>query len=139
MTPRHPPFEGAMQCQASRIIFANRKWNDVQYDVEAGVSYFFRITGQWWDLTNHCTAKGYDRWYLNPAKRFMRCQLPGATWFTLIGAIDKRKNEMFVISDGSLLSQGWLAPRRGKLYAFANDMPGMYWNNFGSIILEVWR
>lgn len=139
MTPRPPPFMGATQCLVQTTLFARRKWNNVQCDVEAGVTYFFSATGEWWDLTNNCTATGYDRGYLNFAKRYMRCQLEGATWFTLIGALDEKKEEMFVIGDGSRLQLGWRAPRQGRLYAFANDMPGMYWNNFGSITLEVWR
>ena len=92
-----------------------------------------------WVETDYCDANGYTVGYLNFARLWLRCRHESATWFTLIGTIDKSTDTMFVIGDGTRLNNGWIAPRSGELVVFANDMSGMYWNNFGSVVLEVWR
>ncbi|MCP1630384.1 hypothetical protein J2T25_003354 [Citrobacter amalonaticus] len=120
-------------------IRARDKWVETDLFVEQGVRYFFRATGKWCDMNHCCDANGYTVDYLNFARLWLRCRHEPATWFTLIGTIDKSTDTMFVIGDGARLNNGWIAPRSGELVVFANDISGMYWNNFGSVVLEIWR
>lgn len=133
-----PPF-GASHLLVQTEVSSRDDWADTKVILEQGTRYFFRATGKWWDAYIRCDANGYSRWYTNFAKDHLRCRKDGATWFTLIGAIEKSNNSLFVIGDGSRWRDGWVATMKGRLTVFANDMPGMYWNNISSISLEVWR
>ncbi|CBG91502.1 hypothetical protein [Citrobacter rodentium] len=127
-------------CRVKRIQIRSRdKWVETDFFVEQGVRYFFAASGKWRDMNHRCDANGYSVGYLNFAKVWLRCRYDSATWFTLIGAIDKSTDTMFVIGDGRRLNNGWIAPRSGELVVFANDINGMYWDNFGSLTLDVWR
>lgn len=132
-----PPLASRLLKRTS--VSSRDKWVETDLFVEQGVRYFFRVTGKWCDMSHCCDANGYRADYLDFAKVWLRCHHDSATWFTLIGAIDKSTDTMFVIGDGSRLNNGWISPRNGTLVAFANDISGMYWNNFGSVVLEVWR
>ncbi|QET66917.1 hypothetical protein FOB24_15555 [Citrobacter werkmanii] len=138
-TLKLPPPPGASRIMVKTPIYAREEWGNTQLFVIKGETYFFRATGKWLDFFILCNPNGYDLWYLKIAKKNLRCRLPGANWFTLIGAIDERVDSLFVIGDGTRHTKGWTAPYSGNLCAFANDMPGMYWNNFSSIMLEVWQ
>lgn len=120
-------------------IRARDKWTETDLFIEQGVRYFFAASGKWYDMFQRCDANGYDIRYLAFARVWLRCRYDSAAWFTLIGAIDKSTETMFVIGDGMRLNNGWIAPRSGELVVFANDITGMYWNNFGSVTLDVWR
>lgn len=104
-----------------------------------GGRYYFRAVGMWRDAWVPCDVNGYDKNYLNPVKRYLRCTEPDARWFTLIGAVEASSASLFVIGDGARWPEGWVAPMDGQLTAFANDIAGFYWNNFHSITLEVWQ
>lgn len=134
----HVPPQASLLIRRTAIR-ARDKWAQTDVFVEQGVRYFFLATGKWCDMTHRCDANGYNVRYLNFAKRWLRCHHDSATWFTLIGSIDKSTDTMFVIGDGSRINNGWIAPRSGELVVFANDVMGMYWNNIGSLKLEVWR
>ncbi|MEX5684125.1 hypothetical protein [Pseudomonas silesiensis] len=133
-----PPF-GASQMLVQTKVSSRDDWRDTHVILERGTRYYFRATGKWWDAQIHCDANGYNRWYMDWAKEYLRCQKEGATWFTLIGAIEESTASLFVIGDGARWRDGWIAPKSGKLTAFANDITGMYWNNFASVTLEIWR
>jgi hypothetical protein len=133
------PPSGASRLLVQTRISSRDDWGDTHILLEPGARYFFRAIGKWWDALIHCDANGYDRWYTDFAKSRLRCQKDGATWFTLIGAIEESTESLFVIGDGSRLLGGWVAPTGGRLTTFANDMRGMYWNNASSITLEVWQ
>ncbi|MFJ7793837.1 hypothetical protein [Pseudomonas sp. NPDC096950] len=135
---RSPP-PGASQLLNRQHISSRDKWAGTGVTLEQGRRYFFRASGTWRDAWIHCDANGYNRTFLNLAKRFLRCSTGDACWFMLIGAIGESTDSFFVIGDGARWSEGWIAPASGKLSAFANDINGFYWNNSRSIILEVWQ
>jgi hypothetical protein len=60
-----------------------------------------------------------------------------AKWFSLIGQIAGSPRTQFDI--GQLIENNvvYLPPTSGLLYCFANDAWLMYWNNAGSIELDV--
>lgn len=133
------PPQGASQLLVRTRIFCREQWGPTELTVTQSARYYLRATGCWRDAWIKCNANGYDRSYLEWAKSTLRCNTQGARWFTLVGAIDQATDSFFPIGDGSRWADGWQAPRTGKLYAFANDAPLMYWNNRGAITLEVWQ
>lgn len=137
MNDQAPP--GASELLWSGQICSCKYWNDVPLPLEGGTRYYLRATGNWLDWHNDSDANGYDRSYMNWAKGILRFRAPGATWFTLIGSIDRSRESRFVIGDGSRWSGGWVAPKSGRLSCFANDAPGFYFNNKGCLTLEIWR
>ena len=88
-------------------IRSRDKWAETDLFVEQGVRYFFRVIGKWCDMNHCCDANGYTVDYLNFARIWLRCRHEPATWFALIGTIDKSTDTMFVIGDGARLNNGW--------------------------------
>ena len=89
-------------------IRSRDKWAETDLFVEQGVRYFFRVIGKWCDMNHCCDANGYTVDYLNFARIWLRCRHEPATWFALIGTIDKSTDTMFVIGDAARLNNGWL-------------------------------
>jgi hypothetical protein len=58
--------------------------------------------------------------------------MPREPWLALIGIIDGNRSSAFRIGETS----SWIATRSGELGCFANDIPGMYWNNKGAVDLQ---
>ena len=139
MSENAGPPPGAVELLWTGRIPSRPHWIDVPLSLQGGTRCYLRASGEWLDWHNSSTANGYDRSYMNWAKASLRCRAPGATWFTLIGSIDRDINSQFVIGDGSLLKDGWVAPKSGRLSCFANDAQLFYWNNSGSLTLEIWR
>ena len=86
---------------------------------------------RWVDFYIVTTAQGYARPYLErygPKKR-----LPAAPWFALLGQV--RGSGPF------LVGRSWSGrgPGSGELQLFPNDLPRMYWNNFGLILVRITR
>jgi hypothetical protein len=110
-------------------------WAATGIHVEAGSCYRLSARGTWWDFYVRTGPAGYRgrvfEW-LGLTKR-LRC--PEARPFALIGAIDADPATQFVIGNG--LSTPWSPPRSGELTCYANDLAGWYWNNWGSIELQV--
>lgn len=99
-----------------------------------GATYRFESSGHWWDWFVRTTAVGYEgRLVPLKAKRVV----PGSKWFSLIGCIDGEVSTAFDI--GRLIETGttYTAVAEGRLYLFANDVPGMFWNNWGRITVRV--
>lgn len=115
-------------------IRAASYWNDTGIIIEAGRRYDFFATGNWVDLVVRSGPDGNPApgWSQRLLQRQLRAQ--GQPYFRLIGALDRDPASMFPI--GAALT-GWEAPRGGMLTCFANDVPGFYWNNSGSVILMV--
>ncbi len=91
--------------------------------------------GEWMDGSIRCGPDGYTRATLafRLAERWRRA--PGARWFALVGAVERRRATLFAIERG----RTWQPPLAGELYCFANDLPFMYWNNAGSMNLTIVR
>ena len=129
---------GATHMLWAGSIFARPHWTDVPVSLEAGKRYFLRASGEWLDWKTRSPANGYSNNSLGWASFALRCRLPGATWFTLIGSVGRTTEHQFVIGDGSRWAEGWVATSSGPLCCFANDVPMFYWNNHGALTLEVW-
>lgn len=121
-------------------IYARRRYNRTGWNVTPGKRYALRATGRWKDFFISCGPAGYASppWlvYLSLLERYRR--VPAGDWFTLIGFIDSGdaddEQQAFVIGAG--LGK-WSPERVGELVCYANDLPGMYWNNIGLVTLEL--
>lgn len=116
-------------------IPANEKWANTEIDFAAGETYVLKAEGQWRDLFTQCDADGYTSCL--PWMKMMekKRRVPEARWFELIGAIDNDNASCFRIGLGCEFTP----EREGRLCCFANDLMGMYWNNFGGVWLNVVR
>lgn len=112
-------------------IYSKIFWNETDLEILAGEEYKFDSVGSWKDLLVRCNSDGYVSWYMNLYNNWKRS--PGNNWFALIGSLDKRND--FLIGKQSQLS----FHNSGKLYCYANDVRGFYWNNSGQISLTISR
>jgi hypothetical protein len=124
--------------QTVRIdINAKNPWNDSGIDLVRGARYDFVVPGSqhWRDSSIECDADGYSAPFL---LKFFEpfCRVPSQNYFKLIGTINRSLEMPIVIGSGL---EDFLPFRSGRLYCFANDIRIMYWNNCGSIGLNVTR
>ena len=125
-------------------IVARRYWNDTGLHVTAGQCYQLAARGTWIDFYIPCAADGYPTpgWLLRgplglPTRIAQRLRrVPEGNWFVLAGAVRAGGDCQYFASGGSREVR---MPASGQLALFANDVPGFYWNNFGSIRLEITR
>jgi hypothetical protein len=113
-------------------VDARLYWKDTELDVRAGDVLIVAASGQWTDLTYTCGPGGY------PAPAYMRLfdglrRCPQARWFELVGCVGKDLKNSFPIGERRTVT----APASGRLYLYANDVPGFYWNNRGSLSVSV--
>lgn len=114
-------------------IRAREKWNDAGITLELGKTYRLTARGRWTDFFITTGPAGFDRWHLRPFERKRR--VPEEAWFRLIGCLDRDPKTYFAIG-----TQTTYTPRSGgRLLCFANDVPTAYWNNWGSVTLEVFE
>lgn len=115
-------------------IRAAAYWNDTGIMLRPESCYDFIAEGHWIDLIIRSGPEG------NPNPVWTQRQLagclraPDALYFTLMGALDRDPATIFAIGARRV---GWSPPRAGQLTCFANDVPGFYWNNRGSVRLTV--
>lgn len=112
-----------------------------------GHRYRLIATGEWWDLWKNTDARGYGGfWYMKRFERLRR--LPHADWFALAGFIlpaalpdrglpEPSGTTCFDLSAYVGGRPDWIAPATGVLHVFPNDLPCLYWNNWGSITLQL--
>ncbi len=125
-------------------IMARRYWNDTGLHVTADQRYQLAAHGTWIDFYIPCAADGYRtpgwllRGPLGPLGRIAQRlrRMPEGNWFVLAGAVRARTDCRYFVVGGSREVR---MPASGQLVFFANDVPGFYWNNFGSIRLEITR
>ena len=120
-------------------IRARKPWNDTGIVLVRGHRYRLKATGWWTDFFITCDANGFTS---DRAPRLTRRKMiekeperraPHENWFTLIGAYGHDETSLFRIGMERIL----VAERDGELACFANDLPSFYWNNWGSVDLEV--
>jgi hypothetical protein len=114
-------------------IASRTHWVRTGIQLRRGLDYRFEATGRWTDLIYRCDADGYQskNWVLGLFERARR--VPAAPWFALIGALDSDRANRFVIG-----TQTTYQPvGDGELLCFANDLWLMYFNNHGTIELQV--
>lgn len=117
-------------------ICAARPWNETGIVVQAGATYALAAEGRWTDFFIASGPEGNATPTWPQRLLESRLRMVGARYFALIGAIDSDPATLFLIGCGVAC---WTAPRTGQLTCFANDVPGFYWNNRGSIALTVLR
>jgi hypothetical protein len=99
-------------------------------EVRAGETWLLRASGWWVDWYVPCGPAGYR----NPLAALFGIapRLPGHRFLCLVGEVG---DERFAIGAGCTHRFA----TSGVLRVFANDAPGFYWNNWGSIALEARR
>ena len=114
-------------------VDARQKWNDTHFAVVTGKRYTLSATGTWYDASIVTGPEGYKspNSVFKTLERFRR--MPSADWFALVGAVDKDRSTLFLIGRGTEIE----APRDGFLTCFANDLAITYWNNRGTLRLEI--
>ena len=117
------------------IIRARPQWNRTGIALAAGERYLFTAKGKWVDFfLVHGPAGDPSRLgYMRLFERSRR--VPSADWFALIGALNCELGTAFVIGG----SKDVIVKSAGELTCFANDVPCMYWNNWGRVELLVQR
>ena len=116
-------------------IRARSKWNVPDLLLTEGCRYDFRATGTWVDLIKKTGPDGYTSQFFTLRLTESRRRSPNENWFCLIGAIDCDPTRQFALGARRSLTM----PASGRLTTFANDLPFMYWNNFGWLTLTVTR
>jgi len=110
-------------------------WNHTGVVLESGATYELKAAGTWTDASRDCGPDGYLRGnFFQELFRGLR-RSPSNQWFALMGALDDSRDTIFLIGSQAT----YVPPRRGELVCFANDVPGFYWNNAGSVTLSVSR
>lgn len=115
-------------------IRAREPWNDTQVDLVSGGVYRFSAPGHWIDLVIWTDADGYDSVLVQHTMESRR-RMANNKWFALVGTIGMNDETAFVIGKENT----WSSPESGRLFAYANDVPGYYFNNFGHLTMTVER
>ncbi len=115
----------------SFTIYSREFWNETDVEIQSGEEYKFVAEGNWKDLSKETDANGYSNWYMSLFDSLKRSR--NNQWFALIGSVNK--------SGGFLIGKNSQIPfqQNGKLWCYANDVRGFYWNNSGTVLLTVTR
>ncbi|ANB77140.1 hypothetical protein AYM40_34075 [Paraburkholderia phytofirmans OLGA172] len=140
--PYRPNIDPAVAVQVR--VFASPLWNWTGIFMKEGVRYRFKVPeGQTW--LDGDSASGAEGTRGNWMQRlFAWCKrVRGANWFELCGAISYpgQPGEAGVPPQPFYFRVGREmeieAPYSGYLYCFANDASWAYWNNQGSLRVEI--
>jgi hypothetical protein len=102
--------------------------------LEIGSRYELVASGIWFDAGHGSGPEGYEEGtFLQNLFTWLR-RAPNQNWFALIGSVDA-KEKPFLIGRHLIYE----CCQEGELICFANDVPGFYWNNTGSINLRICR
>jgi hypothetical protein len=115
------------------IIEARRIWNRTGIQLESGKTYTFHARGAWidWYIRHGPEGDPSANFYMRLFERFRRRK--NEKWFALIGAVDQNIATAFLIGAGATIQMKY----SGELTCFANDVRGFYWNNCGSVVVQV--
>lgn len=140
--PYRPNVDPAVAVEVR--VFANPLWNWTGIFMNEGVSYRFKVPeGQTWlDGDSAWGAEGTPGNWMQRLFAWSR-RVRGANWFELCGAISTPGQP----GDAGVPPQPFYfrigreveikAPCSGYLYCFANDASWAYWNNHGSLRVEI--
>ncbi|MGF6899153.1 hypothetical protein [Paraburkholderia sp. GAS348] len=140
--PYRPNIDPAVAVQVR--VFASPLWNWTGIFMKEGVRYRFKVPeGQTWlDGDSASGAEGTPGNWMQ--RLFAWCKrVRGANWFELCGAISYPGQpgeagvppQPFYFRIGREIEIE--APYSGYLYCFANDASWAYWNNQGSLRVEI--
>ncbi|MBU7440072.1 DUF2235 domain-containing protein [Paraburkholderia fungorum] len=143
--PYRPNVNPAVPVQVR--VFASSLWNWTGIFMKQGVRYRFKVPdGQTWlDGDSASGAEGTRGTWLLRLLAWSK-RVKGANWFELCGAISYPGDpaepgeagvppEPFYFRIGREVEVE--APHSGYLYCFANDASWAYWNNQGSLRVEI--
>ncbi|NML96592.1 DUF2235 domain-containing protein [Paraburkholderia sp. RP-4-7] len=140
--PYRPNIDPAAAVQVR--VFASTLWNWTGIFMKEGVRYRFKVPeGQTW--LDGDSASGAEGVPGNWKQRLFAWpkRVRGANWFELCGAISYpgQPGEAGVSPQPFYFRIGReveiKAPQSGYLYCFANDASWAYWNNHGSLRVEI--
>jgi len=123
------------QQSAAIPIRAKERWNDTHIVVDAGESYELSASGRWVDFYIPTSPDGFSSPLTSIIPLGTLLRHPDSKFFTLIGCLDRRPDQQFAIGQHA----GFEPTNHGRLFCFANDVPGFYWNNWGEVNLVVKR
>ncbi len=119
---------------------ANRMWVETPVWVQAGDTLYFRADGAWVDAVIPCSANGYPASVFYALGRPPRIPDKGR-YFRLMGRIVPRGTEPADDDPDATFPIGARSEhpptQSGRLFVFANDRIGYYWNNWGSVRLSI--
>ena len=123
-------------------VLAKRKWNRSGIQLQKSGRYVCTApnTETWRDLDINCDANGWPRdkykWRFKLFKWAEKLRRSSeANWFQLVGTYGESLDELIVIGTQHTFE----ASHDAELCLFANDLPFMYWNNSGSLFVEIRR
>lgn len=116
-------------------IFACLMWNNTTLEVHSGETYEIYATGTWNDAQIRSGPDGYQSPSLLMRIFAPLRRRPKDNWFALIGAVGEQEKGTFLIGK----NLRWQPAADGALYCYANDVPGFYFNNSGTIKLSATR
>ncbi len=118
-------------------VRAHCPWNDTEMTVAPGEEYSLTATGSWSDMGIRSGPDGYPTpgWgWLHKLTAGVR-PLPDKPWFMLGARVfPESAAEHSVGARGEVTIQS-----EGRLGLFANDVPLLYWNNWGSLEVTIQR
>jgi hypothetical protein len=114
-------------------ISARETWTDTTVEMAPGEEYELSADGLWVDFYIPSSPNGFFFLPERLVKRFLRH--PPANFFALIGSLNRSPNQQFFIGEQCK----YKAEVAGRLFCFANDVPGFYWNNWGNVDLTIKR
>lgn len=124
--------------RASFTVLARRRWNDSGVLLESGRRYRLTVAGivdwkDWWlEADPETGVRSVPDWLEWPPVRRLR-RVPTAPLLALVGCIGRDPSTAFRIGRGC----DYAPATAGELSAFANDVPGFYWNNSGRLSVRV--
>jgi hypothetical protein len=133
---RKAPVRLAIGEEVLASVSAHRTVNATGVCFVAGEVYCLTADGWWVDWYLPADPDGVL--YLSPLLHLLRPALrdPDAAWYALLGmVVGHRERHEFVIGRAATVT----ARLVGELLCCANDVPGFYWNNLGSVCLRIQR
>lgn len=121
-------------------VSSRPEWVATPVWVAPGDTLVFSASGVWVDATIPCSANGYPAPLFYAAGLFPRIKDDGR-YFRLMGRIVADGQQPASDDPGATFAIGIGLTRtfdaKGRLFVFANDREGFYWNNWGSVTLSV--
>jgi hypothetical protein len=117
------------------VILAKPHWNLTGIELTAGERYAMSAKGRWvdWFIPHGPEGDPSNSFYMKMFEGLRR--MKKENWFKLIGALNADVSTAFPIGRGC----DYTAQANGQLTCFANDVKGLYFNNYGYVTLTVTR
>ena len=115
-------------------VHADQYYTDSGVDVSPGEKYSITAEGVWIDWFINSTSDGFVI-HFKPFDLFTErvSRVKDERLFTLIGCLNKTDASSFRVGSGT----NYTATQPGRLYLYANDLNGFYWNNYGSVNVTI--